>query len=488
MSAFLEAGERLAQAWLQWMWPMAWQVAAMGAVILGVGLMARKRSPRFLYVLWALVLLKLCLPPTLSFVTGVGQWALPEHAVTAPVAVAARPVVEAMPPARAREISEVSPAAMSASALTSIPVASTSAVTSRPAQPGDSISWRPIVLGVWLIGIAALAALFAAEHRRVWRRLSKGKPVEDERIVSLLEEAKSALGVRAKVRLISVADFPSPILTGLLRPCVAIPEHALAALPLEQMRPILLHELAHYRRRDLWMGMLQMVLQTIYWFHPMVWIANAYLRHERELIVDDMVLAHLEDGPRAYSDSLLSILRQGAQRQLFAPAYVGIIETPQRLAGRMRRILDARRKPSLRIGWAGVVLLVALGVVLIPQARSQTGGESASGAPTQVRGRVVDRKGLPVEGARLILYHNKSHWGMGNGVVQETTAAKDGSFGFKEPLKFDKIVANASAQDSYVLLAVHPDHAFAWANIRQGELQESYTLKLSAGRSKAPRR
>lgn len=80
MATFLATMSRVSESWLAWMWPMAWQAALMGLAVLGVALLARKASPRFRYFLWCLLLLKLCLPPSLAFVTGAGQWVLPKQA------------------------------------------------------------------------------------------------------------------------------------------------------------------------------------------------------------------------------------------------------------------------------------------------------------------------------------------------------------------------------------------------------------------------
>ena len=63
-----------ARVWWDWMWPMAWQVVVLATAVLVVTLLARKRSAHLRYWLWCLVLVKLCLPPHLAFVTGIGRW------------------------------------------------------------------------------------------------------------------------------------------------------------------------------------------------------------------------------------------------------------------------------------------------------------------------------------------------------------------------------------------------------------------------------
>ena len=67
-------GDALAEGWVRWMMPMCWQVSLVVAAAFVISLVARKASPRFRYLLWGLVFIKLCLPPSLAFVTGMGQW------------------------------------------------------------------------------------------------------------------------------------------------------------------------------------------------------------------------------------------------------------------------------------------------------------------------------------------------------------------------------------------------------------------------------
>jgi beta-lactamase regulating signal transducer with metallopeptidase domain len=378
MNSLVDMFERAATAWSHWMLPMSWQVALMALVILGIAWAARKAPPRFRYMLWCLVLVKLCLPPTFALVTGIGQW-LPasqpeEIVVVEPAAntvshVAPTPTSEGWAPAA---ILPESLPALGEPRATSVaePVVASPVPSYRP-------SLRAILMGLWAAGVALMALLITAQHVRLARMLSRGRPVEDPEILDMLHEAAQSLGVRRNVTLLSVPELESPILFGLFRPRIAVPGSALAALPPEQLRPVLLHELSHLKRRDLWVNGLQMLLQLLYWFHPMVWIVNARLRAERELIVDDMVLHALKGERRSYSDSLLTIIRQSAKSHFLTPGYVGIMEPRASLSHRLRRILDENRKLTLRLGIASVLLVALLGLILIPQARSEKAPEVA---------------------------------------------------------------------------------------------------------------
>jgi len=163
----------------------------------------------------------------------------------------------------------------------------------------------------------------------------------------------------------------SPILFGHVHPRIVLPAKVSADLPGDQLQAIFLHELTHLQRGDIWVNWLQMILQAVYWFHPLVWFANARLRWERELCVDDIVLFHLRGECDAYGASLLVILKNHARRRLVTLGYVGVAEAKSGMPYRLRRILNPNRRLSVRLGWRRAVLLVGLGLILIPQARSQ---------------------------------------------------------------------------------------------------------------------
>ena len=95
-------------------------------------------------------------------------------------------------------------------------------------------------------------------------------------------------------------------------------------------------------------------------------------------------------------------------------------------------------------------------------------------------GVVVDEQGRAVPNARVLLYHNRSRWGLGNRVVEETVSTADGSFVCSKLLEFSSVQEHAYAQDSYILLATHPDYAFGWKNITQRYQRAGCELVLTS--------
>jgi RNA polymerase sigma factor (sigma-70 family) len=97
----------------------------------------------------------------------------------------------------------------------------------------------------------------------------------------------------------------------------------------------------------------------------------------------------------------------------------------------------------------------------------------------EFKGVVVDLDGLPITNAKVVLYHDIHQWGLGNRVVEETISDANGRFVFESPINFTQSTKHSYAQDLYVLLATHPNYAFGWQNLRQGQEQESYELVLT---------
>ncbi len=103
----------------------------------------------------------------------------------------------------------------------------------------------------------------------------------------------------------------------------------------------------------------------------------------------------------------------------------------------------------------------------------------ATGRQAGCAGLVLDDQGRAVPNAEVLLYYRRSHWRLGNRVVEETVSEPDGSFTFKSTLEFSSTKARARTRDKYILLALHPDYALGWHNVEQGREQACYEITLT---------
>ena len=349
---------RWLDAWWSWMVPMTWQLCLLVAAIVALSFLVRKISPRGHYLLWCLVLVKLCLPPSVGFYTGLGQL-LPSPRERAPVVVQ---------PVDALGVEEIFARAMwprPAMVRQYGPVA--------PPEGPEQVETIPAVAGIiWLLGMLAVLSLLLYQYTRVHIWIKRSQPVLDRRLLEKFRDACGECGIKRRIQLLTTADLNSPVVFGLLRPKIVLPQRTIDRLSQGELRAVFLHELCHLKRFDLWTNWLQVILLSAYWFHPLVWLTVARLRLLREVVVDDLVIHHLHGEAKVYGASLLQVLKDRTARRLVAPGYVGIAENGTGLKQRVRRILDDRQSRPLKIGVASVSVIILAALVFIPQARTQS--------------------------------------------------------------------------------------------------------------------
>lgn len=178
-----------------------------------------------------------------------------------------------------------------------------------------------------------------------------------------------------------------PVVQGLIRPTLLLPQEALDEWPAERTSAVVLHEVGHVRRRDVASHLLTRLACALYWFNPFVWWAAREARREQERACDDVVL-RAGHRPSSYARHLLAIARDGVGSA--APAGLSMARWPD-LEGRVLALLeeDADRRPARRgslavIGMPALVLVVSLATVTVGGPGERPGRTAASGEPGEV--------------------------------------------------------------------------------------------------------
>jgi len=224
----------------------------------------------------------------------------------------------------------------------------------------------------WLLGMMAMLSLLLYQYVRIHLKSKRSHVLADEELLKSFWDACEDCGIRRRIPLLITTELKSPVIFGLLRPKVILPQQTVDRLSQTELKAVVVHELCHLKRFDLWVNWLQAILLAVYWFHPLVWLTVSRLRSLREVIVDDLVLHHLEGKSGVYGSSLLNVLQDCADRRFVAPGYVGIAENGTGLQQRVRRILDERRSLQLKIGIASAGLIALVALVFIPQGKTES--------------------------------------------------------------------------------------------------------------------
>ncbi len=243
---------------------------------------------------------------------------------------------------------------------------------------------------VWVVALWALGAMAfwirllggcvysqRIRSRRVW-----AAPAEWQQA---FEQLKAQISLSRPVRLLVSALIEAPAVVGWLRPVVLVPVGALAGFPPEQMEALLLHELAHIRRSDYLVNLLQGVVEALLFYHPAVWWISGHIRAERELACDDVTLLLTGDAV-SYARALAELESARTSRLRVAMAASGAS-----LAYRIARLLGQPRPRHRSVFGPGVVVLTVLLSVTTLALFGQPKFEVASVKPSHETGLTMVR-------------------------------------------------------------------------------------------------
>src|SRR6185312_6052888 len=147
------------------------------------------------------------------------------------------------------------------------------------------------VLTIWFIGFGALLLFWCVRWRRITRTIRDSKPLESGREVELLRGLEQSAGITRPTCLVSGSSTLEPGIVGIRRPVMFLPAGIAERLSDSQLSAVMMHELSHLRRRDNLAAVLHMLVESLFWFHPLVWWMGARLIDERERACDEDVLA-----------------------------------------------------------------------------------------------------------------------------------------------------------------------------------------------------
>lgn len=386
-------------------------------VLLVKAVMGRRLPPRVSYALWLIVVVRLLLPVSLesgfsifnlststparvfraggeeSIASAVNAGA---KRASAPETTSGSPTVPTPTARAAAEKFEASSAKVPASGT----VASIKA--GQPARrvvgAGKPFPWPQVLALMWLAGVVLLLARIIWIPLRLNAALARHETATSPAIFEILEESKRLSGVNQVLPIVQSRAVESPALLGFIRPWLLLPEGLVEKFTAQELRLVFLHELAHLKRRDIAVNWLATLLQIVHWPNPLVWIAFARMRADREVACDELALSFAREGESpAYGHAIIKLL-EGFRRPAALPGLVGILEDQQHMQRRITMIAQFKRMTGWSASAAGLVL--ALGLVTLTDAQTEktatrfTTPMAGAGAKTLVSGTGSEPRGV----------------------------------------------------------------------------------------------
>ena len=323
-----------------------WQGAAIAALAAALMYVFRRPATRYLIGVGALGAMLLSFGVTFSLLSNVTE--VPTAATDAPAPAALL----------------VSPDAASAAERpwTGIPAATDSA---------PDFAWlaRGWLIGVFVLALRIAFGLFVIEQLR--RRNLVALP---DALVARLETLQARLGISRVIRYAECARVNVPAVIGFFRPVVLIPVRALTGLSTEQLEALIAHELGHIQRYDVAVNFVQVVTETLFFFHPAVWWLNKRIRADREDCCDDIAVA-AGGSSVGYAKALATI---AAWRDV--PSFA-MAATGGPVAARVARLLGMNRDGSRTAGVFTASLVLAGALAAGAASLAVTGSAQAQTQP-----------------------------------------------------------------------------------------------------------
>jgi beta-lactamase regulating signal transducer with metallopeptidase domain len=220
---------------------------------------------------------------------------------------------------------------------------------------------------IWAAVVAVLLGRVGISLRHVRQLRRNSQEVDRSTLDASLVEVLAQFGSQRRVKLCVSDRVRVPAALGFFRPAIVVPSWLLHELSVEELKAILLHELAHLQRWDDWSNLAQKIVKAFFFFHPAVWWIERSLALEREMACDDLVVAHTAN-PRAYAASLVSLAEkilakkvQGGRALTLAQAVLGRMrQTSLRIA----QILNVHRPSGTRVWRPALAAMAAISVAL----------------------------------------------------------------------------------------------------------------------------
>ncbi len=228
------------------------------------------------------------------------------------------------------------------------------------------------IVSVWALCAAVLSVRMALGllwiERTVRRNARRHDPVQ-ARWQARLSQMAQAFGITRQVRLRIVEVLASPVTAGWWRPVVLVPAALAARMPPDLLEALLAHELAHVRRHDYLVNLLQNVIETLLFYHPAVWWLSNRIRAERELVADDFAARQLGE-PRRLALALSELERLQFSTHHLAQAANG--------GNLMDRIQHLMRPAPQALNWKAAIPMLGLALACVAIYAEATAAEATT--------------------------------------------------------------------------------------------------------------
>ncbi|MBN1293030.1 MAG: hypothetical protein JXB48_14410 [Candidatus Latescibacteria bacterium] len=350
------------------LWAISWQVSLLVGVIWLISVFSQKASSLFKYWLWSIVLIRLCIPLSLSLspefeyklrgLMSIHKTVITDRTEELSVDnVDGNSMIVAAPQNDAHETAgtakQIIPNVIVPINMDAIKIYS------------NILKFPYFIFFIWAIGVITFGVALSVRVFVVNNRFSNIRTIEHTGITNTVQSISDRIGLKQKITLCYLKHAPAfgPAVAGIFKPKLIIPPKMVNEWSSDEIEPIVLHELMHIKRYDLLINYLQMILQVIYFYHPLVWYVNWKIRSINEDVCDDLSLALINNQKKIYTESILNVLMHNIKRPAYQSLSLGFFSKGKKeSARRIVRIANSKYRQYSGIQVFSVIMLILIGL------------------------------------------------------------------------------------------------------------------------------
>ncbi|MFT9847153.1 M56 family metallopeptidase [Aneurinibacillus sp. REN35] len=223
---------------------------------------------------------------------------------------------------------------------------------------------------IWITGVALTARSALLRSIRFLKKVNKEPAISDARIIRIFEECKKKTNSKANIPLIKTCQVASPALYGFVNSKLLLPEKWIETLSENELRYVFLHELVHFKRKDIGINWLMNCLLMIHWFNPILWYAYYRMREDQEIACDALALSYINPHEtKEYGYTIIKLL-ENASDSLYSSSTTSFSRSTSYVKRRITTIAMCKRNTSV---WSivGVMIFLLVGCTTLTNATTK---------------------------------------------------------------------------------------------------------------------
>jgi len=308
-----------------------WHIGVFFVIIAIISIVYSNASPSFKYILWSLIIFRVIMPfnfSTLAFISEHDPIPLPEITTVIHSVEAIRQVIP-------------------------------------QGIVSNSMKLSQVFQIVWLCGFLSYLLAVVSWVLYSKRHLHRCEKITNSDVLSLVENIRQRLSIRQPIQSYYLHDSieSSPTISGISNLRLYIPKEIADKWDIKDIEPIIIHELVHVKRHDVAFNWIQIVVQAVFFFNPLIWYANSKIRYFREEVCDDMTVGLIENKRKRYSLSILNVLELVTNNKSIELSSVYFSERKSSLARRIMRLANKKYRFYQPLNRSSFALLFIIGIM-----------------------------------------------------------------------------------------------------------------------------